>query len=201
MPATKTSGVARAEAHLVEHCDTPQCAVCLVTVVSVSHITSLIRQLRDRGWVISTTRAGCEVCDKTTHHYQVVGTAPSTQRAILPVGLRRRYLAQCNNLDAFTGMPSEKLELDHRVPHSEADGDEDPVDDETIADRYQPLTAANNQLKRWACQRCQTTGQRPAFMCIDFWIEGSADRPETCQQCPWANPALWRTAVQSRLSN
>jgi hypothetical protein len=199
MARSATSGVARAETHLVDHADTAHCGVCLVAVASVSHITGLIRQLRDRGWVIATTRQRCSRCVKTTSHFQVVDTAPSTKRTAIPAGVRGRYLASCGNLDAFTKMRSSKLELDHRVPHSEASSDEAGVDDVTVNDRYQPLTPANNQLKRQACKQCRDDMVRPAFMGIEFWVEGSPARPVGCDLCPYANPDVWRNALHDRL--
>jgi hypothetical protein len=191
--------VAIAQERLTSRRDVAHCAVCLVVATRSSHITSVIRQLRDRGWDIATSRCGCGVCGKPTTHYQVVGSRPSTQRVAIPAGLRKSYLESCRYRDAFTGAPSQKLEIDHRTPHKEETADEAPVDADTIAVRFQPLSASSNQLKRWACERCSSTGTRPAFMQIDFWVDGGSARPQSCEMCPWANPELWRTELHRRL--
>lgn len=199
MDRKKTSGLAIAEQRLTRRRDISHCAVCLVVATRSSHITSVIRQLRDRGWEIATTRQECRVCSKSTTHYKIVGSRPSTQRVAIPAGLRRSYLESCKHRDAFTGAPSQKLEMDHRTPHKEESTDEAPVDADTIAGRFQPLSASSNQLKRWACERCSVDKVRPAFMQIDFWVDGGPERPQSCERCPWANPELWRVELHRRI--
>jgi hypothetical protein len=202
VPSTgrRRPGTEIAAEYLVDNSDRPVCSVCLVQRAGVSHITGLMRQLRDKGWVTATSQDVCGVCDKRTSHYQIVSSQPSKRRASVSPALRQWAVQAMGQVDAFSLLPSPKLELDHRIPHALATGDEAPVDESTVVARYQLLTPANNQQKRHACHLCQTTGCRPAFAGIDFWLEGSPDCPADCSQCPWAHPEVWRTAVHERLT-
>lgn len=160
-------------------------------------MTSAIRSLREQGWDIVQAFEECAHCAKRTSHYTLIGTTPSKRRAAVPAELRKKYLAECGNRDAYTGLPSAKLELDHRMPHARRSLDEPTVTEVDISSRFQPLTAASNQLKRWACERCLNDGDRPAFMQIDVWVEGSSLRPASCAACPWAFPEQWREALHA----
>ena len=200
-PPARSSGVAIAEDILVEHAGQWTCGVCLVATARVGHITGLVRQLRDRGWVIDTSTAMCAACEKSRSGYSLVDSVPSKRRATVAPGLRRTYLAARGHRDNFTGMPvpAGKLELDHRIPHAEAHTDEHPVLElEELAARYQPLSSASNQLKNQACTRCRSDGVRPAFMSIGFWREGTAARPADCSRCPYAFPEAWRDELAMR---
>jgi hypothetical protein len=189
------SGVAIVEEILVDGDGAAHCGVCLLRFTTCSRITGIIRQLRDRGWEIVAAPSECRTCQRATNHYQVVGSTPTKRRATVPEQLRRRYLEECDHRDAFTLMRSAKLELDHRTPHLRSSGDEAPVTADEIAQRYQPLSPANNQLKRQACHSCHHDGDRPAFFGIPIWLEGSASRPDNCERCPWAFPERWRAHV------
>ena len=183
----------------MERSPEPCCLPCLVASAGISHGTSVIRQLTDAGWVVEQSYQKCLTCGRKTSHRAIVGTAARNERAKIAPKLRAAYLARRGHCDAFSGLPSAKLELDHREPHARRRSTEEPVTADNIADRYQPLTPANNQLKRRACEQCLASGIRPAFSGLRYWIEGGPERPESCAQCPYAFPERWRDAAHRYL--
>ena len=175
-----------------------------------------IQMLRKEGFeFVQNTGQGqgdyrhCENCEDTTFHRKLKYPFP-TQKSItrqdMPNAFKRRVRDLYDHRDAFDGSsPSTTLEVDHRIPEvrwEESESfDYDSMSDAEIREHFQILTRTHNLLKSRKCEACVESGERPAFMEIEYYYAGDAEYDEDlgCEGCGWYNPHEWRASLESEL--
>ncbi|WP_336023918.1 hypothetical protein [Halobellus salinisoli] len=175
-----------------------------------------IQMLRKEGFeFVQNTGQGqgdyrhCERCEDTTFHRKLKYPFP-TQKSItrqdMPDSFKRRVRDLYDHRDAFDGSsPSTTLEVDHRVPEvrwEESESfDYDSMSDAEVREHFQILTRTHNLLKSRKCEACVESGERPQFMEIEYYYEGSEEYDEDlgCVGCGWYNPQQWRESLHEEL--
>jgi ribosomal protein L33 len=141
----------------------------------------------------------CSDCKEKTWHSQLLSFDEDgiKSKDIVSKKVRERAKKLIPYVDAFTGLPRNKLQLDHK------DGREsnyvtplaDDCTDEAIINRYQWLSPSANTMKREACTKiCKSTGIRQ-WIIAPIFTSGTEKYEETCIGCPHYDYRDWVNKV------
>lgn len=147
----------------------------------------------------------CEHCGTLTVHRKLKSTeildTGLKARTTLPSALAARIKTLYGCVDEYSMRvePTNRLEIDHRVPQVRWTGNEEKNDvnmtDEEIKEKFMLLARENNELKSRVCEECAKSGLRgKGYRMIEYWYEGDRkyDPKIGCKGCFWHNPTEWR---------
>ena len=154
----------------------------------------------------------CDNCGFNTIHRKLLSTeildTGLKARTTMPKVLSDRIKKVYNCIDEYSlrTEPTNKLEIDHRIPQVRWTSDEDKnsttMTEEQIKNKFMLLTRENNLLKSRICEHCVKTGKRgKGYKVIEFWYEGceNYDPKIGCKGCFWYNPSEWRFGLNKVL--
>lgn len=154
----------------------------------------------------------CPKCNSVTIHRKLLSTeildTGLKARTTMPKVLSDRIKKVYNCIDEYSlrTEPTNKLEIDHRIPQVRWASDEDKnsttMTEEQIKNKFMLLTRENNLLKSRICEHCVKTGKRgKGYKVIEFWYEGceNYDPKIGCKGCFWYNPSEWRFGLNKVL--
>ena len=154
----------------------------------------------------------CDNCGFNTIHRKLLSTeildTGLKARTTMPKVLSDRIKKVYNCIDEYSlrTEPTNKLEIDHRIPQVRWASDEDKnsttMTEEQIKNKFMLLTRENNLLKSRICEHCVKTGKRgKGYKVIEFWYEGceNYDPKIGCKGCFWYNPSEWRFGLNKVL--
>lgn len=154
----------------------------------------------------------CPKCNSVTIHRKLLSTdildTGLKARTNIPKELADRIKKVYDFVDEYSlrTEPTNKLEIDHRIPQVRWASDEDKnsttMTEEQIKNKFMLLTRENNLLKSRICEHCVKTGKRgKGYKVIEFWYEGceNYDPKIGCKGCFWYNPSEWRFGLNKVL--
>ncbi len=154
----------------------------------------------------------CDNCGFNTIHRKLLSTeildTGLKARTTMPKVLSDRIKKVYNCIDEYSlrTEPTNKLEIDHRIPQVRWASDEDKnsttMTEEQIKNKFMLLTRENNLLKSRICEHCVKTEKRgKGYKVIEFWYEGceNYDPKIGCKGCFWYNPSEWRFGLNKVL--
>lgn len=193
----------------IEHIGEDYCSVC---ASGSGQPAATIKTLRAEGYNFEERSEGqwaktmfCKHCNEERSHYKLLSpeqTIEKKKRCTIYPSDKKRILKILGKKDAFTGASiTSKTEIDHKEPFARLDKDIKIKDltDEEISNHFQILTPQHNALKEKACKKCIKNGQRPPFMCINYWYEGNELYNDSCVGCGWHDGITWRAKLNNDL--
>ena len=197
-----------------------ECRVCGPVPKVNPQAASRLRDIKKKGFVISTKRKYCnKLCKQTTIHDILipleiqVSQANTELRKPISETLGNRIYKVLKGTEVVFNQKRTKRELiiDHKFPSQrwkvQESDNKDSMSDSEIINKFQLLSNQTNLLKSRECDKCLFEGKRGVFMGIQWYYKGdekwngmSVDDEDGCIGCPWYDVKKWKAELMKKLS-
>jgi hypothetical protein len=198
-----------------------ECRVCGPVPQINPQAASRLRDLKKRGFIISSKRKACAKCGGSKMHDILIMISKIESklndgnefRKPISKKVSENIINTLDRVDVFfyvRRLPVEFV-IDHKFPSQRWTSPESDnsltMTKEQIESKFQLLTNQSNMLKSRSCDRCVANGLRGNFMGITHFYEGdeywkgkSKDDESGCVGCPWYDLKAWKESVQKKLN-
>lgn len=195
------------------------CRHCSKVYKSNPNPQAVIRNLKDKGFIICTLMKECSAAKKKTTFDYLLPIPPqkiTSRTDKIPKYIQNEVKRLFNNKDAFSNTTDKSILPDHKFPEIRWGAnpviiDNNNLNEHEIIRKFQPLSNKYNLMKKEAYKLCYRTNKRQYPYGIKYYYSGSenwdpsipkngSEAEKGCFGCGWYDLITWRESLNKKIA-